>query len=83
MWRVLDKGQEYLTLCYSPFFFFFCFNIEEGYAFPGGSDGKESACNAGDIGLFPGSERSSGEGDVYSLQYSCVKNFMAREAWGL
>ena len=65
------------------FFFFFCFNIEEGYTFPGGSDGKESACNAGDPGLFPGSERSSGEGDVYSLQYSCVKNFMARGAWGL
>ena len=79
MWRVWDKGQEYLTLCYSPFSFFLCLNIEEGYVFPGSSDGKESACNAGDRGLFPGSERS-GEEDVYSLQYSCVKNFMARGA---
>ena len=42
--------------------------------FPSGSDGKESACNAGDPGLIPGSGRSPGEGNVKSLQYSCLEN---------
>ena len=42
--------------------------------FSGGSDGKESACNAGDWGLIPGSERSPGEGNDYQLQYSCLDN---------
>ena len=40
--------------------------------FPGGSDGKESAWNAGDLGLIPGSGRSPGEGIYYPLQYSWV-----------
>ena len=40
------------------------------WGFPGGSDGKESACNAGDLDLFPGLERSPGEGNDYSFQYS-------------
>ena len=48
--------------------------------FPGGSDGKESACNAGDLGLIPGFGRSSGKGNAYSLQYSCLENSMDREA---
>ena len=39
--------------------------------FPGGSDGKESACNVGDVGLIPGLGRSSGEGNGSPLQYSC------------
>ena len=38
--------------------------------FPGGSDDKESACNAGDPGWIPGTGRSSGEGNDYQLQYS-------------
>ena len=38
--------------------------------FPGGSDGKESACTAGDLGSIPGLGRSPGEGKVYPLQYS-------------
>ena len=46
--------------------------------FPGGSDGKESACNMGDMGLIPGSGRSPGEGNGNSLRYSCVENFMGR-----
>ena len=49
--------------------------------FPGGSDGKESACNAGDPGLMPGSGRSPGEGNGYPLQYSCLENPMDRAAW--
>ena len=49
--------------------------------FPGGSDGKESACNAGDLGLIPGLGRSPGEGNGYPLQYSGLENFMDRGAW--
>ena len=49
--------------------------------FPGGSDGKESACNAGDLGLIPSSGRSPGEGNDYPLQYSCLENSMDRGAW--
>ena len=44
--------------------------IESIYGFPGSSVGKESACNAGDLGLIPGLGSSSGEGIGYPLQYS-------------
>ena len=50
-------------------------------AVPGGSDSKESACNAEDPGLNPGSRRSPGEDNVYPLQYSCLQNSMERGAW--
>ena len=50
-------------------------------AFPGGSDGKESTCNVGDLGLIPGLGRSPGEGNVYPLQYSGLENPMDRGAW--
>ena len=49
--------------------------------FPGGSDGRESACNAGDAGSIPGSGRFPGEGNDYPLQYSCLENSMDRGAW--
>ena len=49
--------------------------------FPGGSDGKESACNARDPGSIPESGRSTGEGNGYPLQYSCLENSMDRGAW--
>ena len=52
--------------------------------FPGGSDGKESTCNSGyrrDVGLIPGSGRSSRGGNGYSLQRSCLENSMDRGAW--
>ena len=42
--------------------------------FPGGSDGKESTYNAGDLGLIPGLGRSPGDGRGYPLQYSCLEN---------
>ena len=42
--------------------------------FPRGSDGKKSACNAGGLGLIPGSGRSTGEGNGYALKYSCLEN---------
>ena len=49
--------------------------------FPGGSDGKASAYNAGDSGSIPGSQRSPGEGNGNPLQYSCLENPMERGAW--
>ena len=45
-----------------------------GWGFPGGSDGKESACNVGDPGLIPGSGRPAGEGNANPLWYSCLEN---------
>ena len=56
----LDLGGEE-TYCLFPF---------------SGSDGKESACSAGDLGSIPGSGRSPGEKNGYPLQYSCLENFM-------
>ena len=44
--------------------------------FPGGSDDKETACNAGDLGLIPGLGRSSGGGRGYPVQYSYLENSM-------
>ena len=44
------------------------------YGFPGGSDGKESACNAGDLDSMPRSGISPGEGNGIPLQYSCLEN---------
>ena len=49
--------------------------------FPGGSDGKESAYNAGDPGSILGSGRSPGEGNGTPLQYSCLENPMDGGAW--
>ena len=49
--------------------------------FPGGSDGKESACDAGDPDSIPESGRSPGDGNGYPLQYSCLENPMDRVAW--
>ena len=49
--------------------------------FPNGSDGKESACNGGDLGLIRGSGTSPGEGNGYPLQYSCLENSIDRGAW--
>ena len=49
--------------------------------FPGGSEGKESACNAGDLGLIPGLGRSPGGGHGNPLQYFCLENPMDRGAW--
>ena len=49
--------------------------------FPGGSDGKASVYNAGDLGSIPGSGRSLGEENGNPLQYYCLENPMDREAW--
>ena len=52
-----------------------------GLDYPGGSDNKESACNVEDPGLVSWAGRSPGEGNGYSLQYSCLGNPMDRKAW--
>ena len=44
--------------------------------FPGGSNGKESTCKAGDLGLIPGSRRSPGDSNGNPYQYSCLGNHM-------
>ena len=49
--------------------------------YPGGSDGKESACNAGHPGSIPALGRSPGEGNGNPLQYSCPENSMDRGVW--
>ena len=50
-------------------------------AFPGGSNGKESACNVGDLGVIPGWGRYPGEGTGNPLQYSYLENSRDRGAW--
>ena len=51
------------------------------WGFPGGSDGKESACNAGDLGSIPGLGRSPGGGYGNPFQYSCLESSIDRGAW--
>ena len=59
------KGRDDKTICFLKL-----------QGFPGGSDGKASACNAGDQGLIPGSGRSPGEGNGNPLQHSRLENPM-------
>ena len=54
---------------------------KQSYSLPGGLDGKESACNVGDLSSIPGLGKSPGEGHDNSLQYSCLENPMDRGAW--
>ena len=59
-------------------------NIQQCYnnkSVTGGSEGKVSACNAGNLGSIPASGRSPGEGNGNPLQYSCSENAMEGEAW--
>ena len=53
---------------------------EENMSFPGGLDGKEAACNVGDLGSIHGLGRSPGKGNGNPLQYSCLGNPMDRGA---
>ena len=57
-----------------------CKQIEK-VGFPGVSDGKESACDAGDTGSITGLGRSLGERNGNPLQYSCLENSMGRQVW--
>ena len=69
--RMSWDAQE--TCIYNPL------SLVEG--FPGGSEGEESACNAGDLGSIPGLGRPPGEGKGNPLQYSCLENPMDGGAW--
>ena len=90
----VDEGQGSLA-CYSPWgrkeldtteqlnnnnFLLFPCCTQRG--FPHGSDSKESACSAGDLGSIPVSKRSPGEGKGNSLQYSCLGNLKERRLEG-
>ena len=57
----------------------YCFH--KSWGFPGGSDGKEPSCGAGDGGSIPGLKRSPEEGNGNPLQYSCLGNHMDRGTW--
>ena len=61
-------------LLVNPLLFPIALHAHFSKGFPGGSDSKASAYNAGDPGLIPGSERSSGEGNGNPHQYSCLEN---------
>ena len=64
-------------------FLSFIFNVDHSdqLGFPGGSDGKESVCNVGDLDSIPGLGRSPGEGNSYPLQYSGLQHYMDEGAW--
>ena len=55
--------------------------ISTAFRLEGGSDGKKSACSAGDAGSIPGWGRSPGEGNGNPLLYSCLENSIDRGAW--
>ena len=75
--KLLIKLRNYISQCDSEKLIF-----KEGIlGFPGGSNGKESACSAGDLGLIPGFGRSPGEGNGNPLQYSYLENPMDTGAW--
>ena len=57
---------------------FILMNYPRFLGLPWWLNGKESTCNAGDVGLSPGLERASGEGNGNPLQYSCLENPMDR-----
>ena len=86
--KYLQDCPLLVTPC-SPFFFplnslfrvSFAFPYCLYSGFPGGSDGKASTCNAGDLSSIPGLGTSPGEGNGSQLQYSCLENPMDGGAW--
>ena len=76
-----SPGGEYLLSEPWDLTFLVVVAPQEGRDFSGGSDGKESACNEGELGLIPVLGRSSGEGNGNPLQYCCLENPMDRGAW--
>ena len=58
-----------------------CYEASNILGFPGSSEGKASACNAGDLGSIPGSGISPGEENGNPLQYSCLENSMDGGVW--
>ena len=81
----LVNKKWYLPCSDDQWCIFSCAYLTSGiqYFFPGGSDAKESARNAGDLGLIPGSGRSPGGGKGNPLQYCCLENSWTEESSGL
>ena len=73
--------MSYWTSLMYTFWGFLYLQVFQTSGFPDGSDGKASACNAGDLGSIPGLGRSPGEGNGNPLQYSCLENPMDGGAW--
>ena len=69
----LDHYYPYILPLFFSYFIRICFWLRD-FTLAGCSVGKESTCNAGDLGLIPGLGRSPGEGKGYLLQYSCLEN---------
>ena len=76
---VISQHQSLISFIW--LFDYFCLPTPMPWGFPGGSDGKASACNAGDSGLIPGLGRSPGEGNGSPLQHSCLESPMDGGAW--
>ena len=74
LFKLLLRGFRVLKLLYLDRLLF-------PLGFPGGSEVKASACNAGDLGSIPGLGRSPGEGNGNPLQYSCLENPRDGGAW--
>ena len=74
IYNMVCMYNVYYTYMYNSFVYIYI------WGFPGGSDGKASACNAGDQGSIPGLGRSPGEGNGNPLQHSCLENPMDRGA---
>ena len=77
LWYIILESLIHLKCLAS-----FDYNYIRLQGFPGGSEDRASACNAGDQGSIPGLGRSPGEGHGYPLQYSGLENPMDRGAWG-
>ena len=88
-WMKIPVSLIFTNTCYCPSFELpvswlgrSCTSLRLRFAgFPHGSDGKVSACNAGDPGSIPGSRRSPGEGNGNPLQHSCLENPTDGGAW--
>ena len=80
-WSTLSADIEETFKTQVGFLFSGCCIVLLLLGFPGGSDGKEYACQAGDLGSVPGLGRSPGEENGNPLQYSCLENSMDRGAW--
>ena len=80
--KLYDKEKDYIYMyIYTYVYIYIYIYIFFFSTITCSSDGKESACSAGDSGLIPGSGRSPGEGSGNPLQYSCLENSTDRGAW--
>ena len=83
-WGRRKKEKIFFKFCFIEVYLISilkCIEVYLIWVVPDGSDGKESACSAEDLGSMVGSGRSPREGNGYPLQYSCLGNSMDRGAW--